>query len=116
MISKELLSEVLGIDVKKCSLLNKSTNCVNITYYPHDDFSYTNIKTENIYELTHKCKLKMFDLGYAIKIDILGVEYWNIEVENCHTGKVCYNEDFDHTEEPEAIFKACQWILENKDK
>jgi hypothetical protein len=103
-ISKELLSEVL----------QKEVVAIETTMYGHFDIEFKNdYGTEiNKYELAHKCKeWAVFNDIYCIKIQI--VDMWtSLEILKGHS--VVYCEGFDT--EQEAIFKACQWILENKNE
>ena len=104
--SKELLSEVLGKEVtniqKGCT-----ENELKITAY------FGNVRQSfhiNIYELAHKYKewaksQKLFILSFPSPNE--GLEgYWANLTNNTHRA-------FAATE-PEAIFKACQWILDNR--
>ena len=115
MISKKILSEVLGytpykIDsVKKVSgvgltliLLNKD-NTVRAYW--------------NIYELMNKCKQWIYDKGYGLYVSIEHPAY-TIIVELSILGKSIYINDNDNTE-PDAVFEACEWLykeLEYKGK
>lgn len=109
MISKELLIEVLGGDVKSFSIDK------NNVYYDIDHGT-----SINIYELAHKCKQWAFDKGYSLesaKRKVLLDENKMVDIWIC-CGFTPYNEvlpDFTEESEPEAIFKACQWVLDNKD-
>ena len=111
MISKELLSEVL--DLKRVDDIYIEDN---ILY-----FCKLN-KGINIYELVHKCK----EWAYTKYKIILTSKLFDYQIKNIFD---CYLEtgeksrenirnfahpDFISNTEPEAIFKACQWILENK--
>jgi hypothetical protein len=74
-----------------------------------------NHKQINIYELAHKCK-EWAKLKYFIDIDSHpGCARWGAEAVS-HNGKpsVFYEQVFIGRTEPEAIFKACQWILEQR--
>jgi hypothetical protein len=112
MISKELLSEVLGKEV---------TN-VEITMYGHFDISLKNdYGTEiNKYELSHKCKEWALTKGiYSIasglnfeRKQLNDISYW----ASIQTKQGCLCDYHYSNTEPEAIFKVCQWILENKVK
>lgn len=109
MISKELLSEVVGNEVSEIRWINQQKK--ELQYDVIEDLNYTTI---NIYELAHKCKewakLKNYYLfsapdenNEAICI-VDGLYYDGIYIEqikHCHT----------YTE-PEAIFEACEWIFE----
>lgn len=107
VISKELLSEVLGNGIYTHVSLD---NCV---------VSWNNAKEDesiNIYELANKCK------EWAVV-----KQFYNIATLLDYTGHTCIiRQDpitFLNTElrfragtEPDAIFKACQWILDNKEQ
>lgn len=68
MISSKLASAITGKDVKKCSILNKGTNSVNITYYPHEDMNYTDWKPYNIYQLINECKIWLLNEGISFDV------------------------------------------------
>ncbi len=100
MISKELLSEVLGkeYDVKHITIQG--------TTVWYDNYESCTI---NIYELAHLCK------EWALKYNILIIAYKHdfavAKISNNITGKRVSDSMFSSDTEPEAIFKACQWIL-----
>ena len=103
-ISKELLSKVLGYEVEIRGFKDK--------YIPAN-FEYIvdmiDVKTINIYELEHRCIEWAFNEGYAclVGIDIcyvMRLEGFNIDYFTQ------LSRDFSDA------FKACQWILDNKDK
>ena len=101
LISKELLSEVLGYQVTKISLLNTRTNSINIT---GDTEKYTPRTTSiSIYALQHLCKEWALSKGHT----------FNVQMSNDRTlvyiGSI--NVDISAKTEPEAIFKACDFIL-----
>ena len=120
MISKELLSEILNNKKKYDSNLyiepivrikyegsgikyNFSDGVINKSSLMHDG-------EINIHELAHKCKDWAF-----VKHDYI-ISSYNKGSESVAT---FYNKDFGvfcSETEPEAIFKACQWILDNKEK
>ena len=63
----------------------------------------------NIYELSHKCKeWAEINHGYIL------CSYKCGSVGNCQIMKL--DKFFIASTEPEAIFKACQYILDNKDQ
>ena len=109
MISKELLSEVLKESVLSIRpYIEDDIIDENITIYECGKNTYGII---DIYELAHKCK------QWALEHDC--------ELLSCIRSKdraICdiysdkYNCKFTHyaDTEPEAIFKACKWIMENK--
>ena len=124
IISKELLSEVLKRD---CNISHLSVN----------DLIYEEITTEdryigligiNIHELAHKCKEWAYEQGYHIFVYRVRGHMFELLVTDNSTD--CQNSNlydrvskdkrginmhsYEIPTEPEAIFKACQWILENK--
>ena len=138
MISKELLSEVLKDKLKEeyngsydfiCNgVVNLERNEVSSTLGFYDselDFFI------NIYELAYKCKEWAF---YTYKISVSSFksgsfclkefnqikdnsEYW-VELDTASIDCEINIDDsgiFKSCSEPEAIFKACQWILDNKE-
>ena len=120
MISKELLSQILKIEVisyqmKQKNILAYEYNKVSKNQWSGKTFCNRSI---NIYELAHKCKELAYSQGYVLfsKIRV------NSSFASCYfdtMGKHDYEDgfhnDFRAESEPEAIFKACQWILDNKD-
>ena len=104
--SKELLSAVLGIN---CTFVDKL--CGNQLGFKTDNKDFTHLI--NIYELAHKCK-KWANKKYFIDIDShSGCARWGAEAVS-HNGRpsVFYEQVFIGRTEPEAIFKACEWIME----
>ena len=102
MISKELLSEVLGED--RATSCNKLEMEIGNNFLIVDDW----IKI-NIYELAHKCKEWAYST-YGIMIQ---------SYPYCGKGRadaikgLKVDEVFKEKTEPEAIFKAAQWVLDN---
>ena len=105
MISKELLNAVLGniSEIYNIKIAN------NTLFYGTEGY----INEINVYELVHKCK------KWAYKEDewIIesGLDYANLFGRHSCTDDAPIKV-FDGQTEAEAIFKACQWILENKVK
>jgi len=101
MISKELLSKVLGINVHKVEQIDTST-----IYYEWDYLSYEINGTDiNIYELAHKCKEWAYDNNWFIyerKTPIGTYEYSALNRD----GRISpsYND----------LYILCQWILDNE--
>ena len=90
MISKELLSEVLSLNVLA---ILKTLN--GEVYYLFDESCGNLVSREtkiNIYELAHKCKEWAWDRGYCIMPSFLFTP-----------------------EDPNDVFEACIEILENKE-
>ena len=106
--SKELLSEVLGLKI----------NLVEIDEARNKVFYYCNqfgkITGEiSTFELAHKCK-EWAKLKHFIDIDSHpGCARWGAKAVS-HNGKpsVFYEQVFIGRTEPEAIFKACEYIME----
>lgn len=110
MISKELLGEVLGETIKSFK-----TDSVNVRYQcivedGHDD-------TINIYELAHKCKEWAYNNGFVLTSSYITSELKNLK---CPCGIMPKDERFETVHitnastEQEAIFQACQWILDRQ--
>ena len=107
-----LLSEVLGEEYS----LNEFPDGYSINYKTTLVLSkYSGVEFINIYELAHKCK------EWAYERDFYIYSIFTFAGEGA-----CYVTKDDEIQkrlatfagdsEPEAIFKACQWILDNKDK
>lgn len=123
-ISKELLSEVLdwNNEQKRCYKEHRAVekNEISIYFFDADSTGKTGShwwKRINIYELAHKCKEWAYKEGFIIDTGFHKY-YINQFKANCY-GWVCSNinikQHFNECTEPEAIFKACQWILDNKE-
>ena len=107
-ISKELLSKVLAVNIRK---INNSILDGNLYYYK----TFVKCKSKiNIYELSHKCKAWAFKKGFAFRIEYLGGKDINIQLINCRNEKTEYSKDFYNIENIEHIAVPCQWILDNK--
>lgn len=108
-ISKELLSKVLGIRVDS---FYSHVSSGMLGYFCNNDQFQEEI---NIYELAHKCKEWATSQGFIILT--YGEAYYNVDV-HYHSNKSKFGNlafSADAKTEPEAIFKACKWILDNKD-
>jgi len=113
IISKELLSEVLGENIDTIVLINNKLHIGNSVM----------VGEINIHELAHKCKEWASKQGrYFI------FTRTNLETNNLHIGAIAYISDefyingawkskewdsFKAKSEPEAIFKATQYIYDN---
>ena len=107
MISKELLSEVLGTDLT--SLGKVSLEDAHLCLW--DSLNDSPYMAWNIHELAHKCKEWAWKQGY-----IINSHYAQGDCYARANNMVDFSIDGKGKSEPEAIFKACQWILENKDR
>lgn len=108
LLSKKLLSEVLGGSVYELKIKGN-------TVYPiyENGMPLMNDIPINIYELAHKCK-EWAKLKYFIDIDShSGCARWGAEAVS-HNGRpsVFYEQVFIGRTETDAIFKACEWIME----
>ena len=108
MISKELLSEVLGKEVtniqKGCT-----ENELKITAYFGDARQSFHI---NIYELAYKCKEWAYENDYYIYsiVTFAAEGSCYLTHENNISKRL---KTFDSDTEQEAILKACEYILNN---
>ena len=105
--SKELLSEVLGCVV---TYVYKELDPYNMLHYVT-----SNVECKlNIYELAHKCnEWAMLEENYTTLINSAvtegGMGISSIRGDN---GEILFCEVMDT--EPESIFQACEWILEQR--
>ncbi len=110
MISKELLNEVLGYETSYIKMVG-----TKLCFSCHIKGG-SNI---NIYELAHKCKEWAFSYKFDFEIiRIKNVKNYGkifIRIHTIHTNQCNGKEFYPFDREPEAIFKACQWILDNKE-
>jgi hypothetical protein len=108
-ISKKLLSEVLEINEKLIS--DVSIDEFECRYYDVEDDKYYSC---NIYELAHKCKEWALSKGYILMSKPRTSSSFATCVF-CKNGKCDYEDDlwndFRADTEPEAIIKACEWIM-----
>lgn len=115
-ISKELLSEVLKLEVVKHSLFNKSNNSFNITYMPSEDSLKSSWMPINIYEFAFKCKEWAKNKEYIVHSSpTQKIEHTAI-IQSFDINKFYYGENqFYALTEVEAIIQACEWLLEYKE-
>lgn len=122
MISKELFSEVLGDTIKEhdrafVEVVDsvKSGKDIHINYKRKDGIIALYII--NIYELMHLMKEWAWSQKYLLESGVTDTPFCSITNTNEEDTYNNYLPD-ERTiadTEPEAIFKACQWILNNKD-
>ena len=113
MISKELLSKVLGLTVVKVPELDGTIlwykGIINIKGSP-----YTKELSINIYELAYKCKEWALSKNYILQSSI------EIDCGYCEISYIILNQVekvlITAESEPEAVFKACEWILDKDSK
>jgi hypothetical protein len=128
MISKELLSEVLEVNwMEYCKIEVRSTEVIieeDMLHPKHHGYTGMGyVRSINIYELAHKCKEWAWDMFYNVETEY----HFDTKKHRCsfwREGDTSYNVNTGYKAkkkttyaetEPEAIFKACQWILDNKD-
>lgn len=73
----------------------------------------------NVYELAHKCKEwadKQKDCFSIVSGKVPNNYYCCIEVRFAWLGTADYERYFRADTEPEAVFMACEWILEEQKK
>ena len=103
MISKELLSEVLKLNITYIERCNNSI-IYKISVYDREE-------EVNIYELAYKCKEWALNKNYTLLSSI------EIDCGYCDISFIINNKAkhklITEASEVEAIFKACQWILDN---
>ena len=107
--SKELLSEVLGENVTSIQELSSDAifggRQAWITSKSHDC-------AINIHELAHKCKEWAFQHNFIVNSELhyhKGCCSIYDSNGDCLNGKGIFEDT-----EPEAIFKACEWILKQE--
>jgi hypothetical protein len=102
MISKELLSEVLEKeDIEDIKVLGNWLTC---KYYGH------NIKV-NIHELAYKCIFHFSKAHLGYEFVIMSNKILIVKNEN-----IIFEEVYEPRYDVNIIFKACEYILDNKDK
>jgi hypothetical protein len=108
MISKELLGEVLNRPINEINYKNEGVFATTIRYWETPNhLAMPNLI--NIYELAHKCKEWSMKHDYSLNsfLDYNGV--WFSYANNVIAGNA---KQFTDVTEYEAIFKACQYILD----
>jgi len=101
MISKKLLSAVLG---EKISVVKKPYR--DIKQYVYYDCVDKTEKSINTHELAHKCKEWALGGGHIFNVQM------SDDITLVYIGSI--GKDIGAPSEPEAIFKACEWIMEHK--
>lgn len=108
-ISKELLSEVLNVNVQTEIYEDDFCSDNTLIYWEFDGY-HNDYKNINIFELADKCKAWAFKKGYVVGTDLDKVNVWSIKERIIINHFEVYFEDY-----LEFEIKACQWILDNKD-
>ena len=111
-LTNELISKVLNVNVQ--TKIHKDDLCSdNILIYWEFDGYHNECRNINIYELANKCKDWAATKGYVL----FSKTRLNSSLASCYfdtIGRHDYEDDF-HNDfraetEPEAVFKACEWI------
>ncbi len=105
MISTELLSKVLNFPFNSITDIQYDNNLLLYTTYSLPTHKYKEI---NIYELAHKCKEWAFKEGFVVQSNINNQGAYAIIND---TGEIFH---IQADTELKAIFKACEWILEQQ--
>lgn len=116
IISKELLGKVLEIGPIMMNPILEPGNRVGYLVYGSQNTLQevkNNHKQINLYELAHKCKEWAIKIDYKIESHIHFINKRIIGVASFNTQDNT-TKFFQADTEPEAIFKACQWILEQR--
>jgi len=118
MISTELLSKVLDINIIRMKPILENENTIAYLVYGNQktiNEVYSNHKTINIYELAHKCKewalTKCYELHTHIAFENNEYSFCELKGLDTKDRKVFYDDT-----EPEAIFQACEYILNNREQ
>ena len=98
--SKELVSAVLGEEVKSVELWKENS----IRYFAPKDYII------NIYELAHKCKEWSKDEVYYLESGYINGAVCRVYLD-LEDMKIFWADT-----EPEAVFKACEWILKEQNE
>ena len=118
IISKELLSAVLGQEIYDDIVY--ASDDIRSNFLDGNDFVYTTKSTKftchriNIHELAHKCKEWANSIGYKMESGTNCLIGYSASTCRSMTddGWTVFQSDTEY----EAVFQACQWILDNKDK
>lgn len=105
-ISKELFEAVMGFSNVYIFSIEGRNNSKRIDY----TFGYTESKTIMINDFFPKCKEWALKQGYNIWSDCMG----NITIQDENFDTV--DATISNNSEQQAVFDACQWILDKKDK
>ena len=102
-ISKELVSEVFKLNICEAYIEN------NKLYF---DMGLPLIQSINIYEFVHMCKEWAFDKGYPFNV-LYRHDYWDRCELKYDVDLYNHRKSFCSDTEVEAIFLACEYILNN---
>lgn len=117
MISKELLSKIWGNEVTSIEKITTMWDMRVLPFWVKEPSRVNGFNDKkyhiSVETIAHKCKEWAFKQGYVIGSGIFfdfesNQEYFcNVAIANILTWK-----RFTESTEPEAIIKACEWIME----
>lgn len=112
--SRELLSNVFNTNVDKNSISIDADNCISFNSGKEKVYPYFLIspKLINIYELAHKCKEWAFNQNYTIRTAKWDKDYYEAKILGHYL--TTKKKLIKAITEPEAVFKACDYILKEK--
>lgn len=113
--SKELLSAIFNKPIGTITEVSFDNQRNRIEYQELKRYW----ESINIYELAHKCKEWAFEQGYELFSRILSNDHQmtgNCLVIRVESDPETVLKITNGSTEPEAIFLACNWILENKEE
>ena len=124
MITKYILKEVLFYKEKYKDQIEITRLVSNKNYIEYtsevtgNPYNYITHDKINVYELAHKCKEWALNKGYYLRAE-QGFNYkdnlqWTAFLNTNMDDGADYVDYWNNTE-PEAIFKACEWILKQKE-
>lgn len=117
MIGKELLSTVLEIEVT--TVRDEIKSKANMLHFETTDFGTNRVASPcvpsiNIYELAHKCKVWADSKDYLLSSIINnGKSFSSVSHKKYPHKNICWTNITEYNTEPQAIIKACEYILEN---
>ena len=116
MISKELFIKVIGVanDMYGFDDPRVANDATNAIVLPHNHQHSRDIFI-NVYELAHKCKEWIYNQEIDISIQYHGLSDVTNGIIRVSIHPNNQTLVVDSNDENEAIFKACQWILDNKE-
>ena len=110
MISRELISRVLNLNITLVDTKYSETT-KRIRYVTSDNNDYY----IDVYNLAHKCKVWADNNGYLLSSIINnGKAFSSVSHKTYPHKNICWSNITEHNTEPEAIFKACEWILKQE--
>lgn len=118
MIPKYILKEVLFYKEKHKDQTEITRLVLNKNYIEYtsevtgNPYNYITHDKINIYELSNLCKTWAHSNGYWLSVRLYEPNGFNIVVfSHIHSQLQKDLKEINDKTEPEAVFKACQWIL-----